>query len=377
VQSVENISEIVEHFNCKTDTASLKNFGSGHINDTYFLKNTDKDGSDYLLQRINHHIFTNVEKLTENMCLVIDHLKGKVTASGSGDPDKEVMTLVQAQDGTYFYQDTRGDYWRMCFFLGDTKSYDLVETGKQAFEGGKAFGRFQNMLSDLHAEVLYEVIPNFHNIEKRLHALEQAVNANLQGRVESVKPELDFINTYAEEMLYFQQPEQQAGLPKRVTHNDTKFNNVLLNSDDEAQCVIDLDTVMCGYVAYDFGDAIRTIINTSVEDEADLDKIRLNLPLFEAYTRGYLLEAGNFLTDAEVKSLIMGVLLLPYMQAVRFLTDHISGDTYFKIKFPGHNLQRTKAQLRLFELLYAHKDQLDAIISAQMENYRSGKKLAL
>ena len=371
MQSVKNISEIAAHFNCNVDTGSLKKFGSGHINDTYFLKNRDEAGFDYLLQRINHHIFTDVGKLTENMCRVINHLKEKVAMKASGCPDKEVMTLIQGRDGKYFYQDSKGDYWRMCFFLNDTKTYDVVETEKQAFEGGKAFGRFQNMLSDMRAETLYEVIPAFHNIESRLKALEQAVQVDPLKRSLTVKAELDFIDAYSEEMSYFQQPEQQAALPKRVTHNDTKFNNVLLNKDDEAQCVIDLDTVMCGYVAYDFGDAIRTIINTRAEDEEDVSKIQLNVPLFKAYTRGYMQEAGDFLIDAEIKSLIMGVLLLPYMQAVRFLTDHINGDTYFKIKFRDHNLQRARAQLKLFEMLYTRKADLIEVIFGHVEAYRS------
>lgn len=370
MQSVKNIAEIADFFNCRVDIASLKKFGSGHINNTYFLKNTDADGPDYLLQQINHRVFTDVEKLTANMCRVIDHLKSKVAARESGCAEKEVMTLIEGRDGKYFYQDNRGSYWRMCIFMRDTKTYDLVETTKQAFEGGKAFGRFQNMLSDMRAETLYEVIPNFHNIESRLSALLQAVEDDPLKRVSAVRAQLDYIDGHAEEMRYFQRPQQQSALPKRVTHNDTKFNNVLLNEHDEAQCVIDLDTVMCGYVAYDFGDAIRTIVNTRAEDEEDPEKIGLNIPLFKAYTKGYLQEAGGFLIDAEVRSLIMGVLLLPYMQAVRFLTDHISGDTYFKIKFEGHNLQRTKAQLRLFELLYEQKKELDRIVAAEMSNYR-------
>lgn len=311
------------------------------------------------------------------MCLVIDHLKVKVNATDPAKADKEVMTLIPGRDGKYFYQDKNGDYWRLCHFLSDTKSYDVVETEKQAFEGGKAFGKFQCMLADLNPTLLYEVIPNFHNISTRLAALQSAVEEDIKGRVNAVKTQLDLISQYAEAMQYFQQPEQQALLPKRVTHNDTKFNNVLLDSNDEAQCVIDLDTVMPGYVAYDFGDAIRTIINTTVEDEADMDKIQLNFALFNAYTQGYLKEAARFLTEVEVNSLIMGVLLLPYMQAVRFLTDYINGDTYFKIKFDGHNLQRAKAQLRLFELLQADKDHLHNTIIKQTESIKKGAKLAI
>jgi hypothetical protein len=371
VNSVQNIAEVVSNFNCNVDTDSLKAFGSGHINDTYFLKNADATGSDYLLQRVNHHIFKNVDELTNNMCLVIDHLKNKIKAAGNTNADKEVMTLIAGKNNKYYYRDNNGDYWRMFYFLKDTRSYDVVENTKQAYEGGKAFGKFQDMLSDLPAGMLHDVIPDFHNIEKRLAALHHAVTEDAVGRVKDVTAELAYIAQHAQSMLYFQQSQQQAVLPKRVTHNDTKFNNVLLDLNDEAQCVIDLDTVMDGYVAYDFGDAIRTIINTTTEDEADLDKIQLNMPLFDAYTKGYLKEAGKFLTSAETDSLLMGVLLLPYMQAVRFLTDHINGDQYFKIKFENHNLQRARAQLQLFKMLHANADALQNTILNEMGVYRS------
>lgn len=373
MRTVENISEVVSNFNCEVDINSLKTYGSGHINDTYFIKNVISSGCDYLLQRINHHIFKDVPQLSSNMCMVIDHLKDKLLLSGSGNPEKEVMTLVPAKTGLYFYQDSNGDYWRLSYFLKNTKSYDVVETEKQAYEGGKAFGKFQAMLADLPTGMLYEVIPDFHHIGRRLEQLDDAIAKNAGNRLESVAAELDTIQAYADSMSYFQQPEQIIGLPKRVIHNDTKFNNVLLNMKDEAQCVIDLDTVMDGYIAYDFGDAVRTIINMTVEDEEDLSKIKLNIPLFNAYTKGYLKEAGQFITNTELNSLFKGVLLLPYMQAVRFLTDYLNGDQYFKIKFEVHNLQRARAQLQLLKMLDASAEMLQNTILSEMENYRRVK----
>ncbi|TSD67294.1 aminoglycoside phosphotransferase family protein [Inquilinus sp. KBS0705] len=370
MQGSENIAEVVSHFKCSADAGSQKPYGSGHINDTFRLKNIVAGGPDYLLQRINHHIFTNVEKLMDNMRMVTEHIKHKIMAQGYGDPQKEVMTLIPTDSNQFFYRDSAGDYWRMFFFLSDTKSYNVVETPKQAYEGGRAFGKFQSMLSDIPAGKIYEVIPNFHNVQFRLKQLSEAVHNNPKGRVASVKDELDIIQYYASEMQYFQQPQNAAILPKRVIHNDTKFNNVLLNSKDEAQCVIDLETVMDGYVAYDFGDAIRSIINSTTEDEADLEKIQLNMPLFNAYVQGYLKEAATFLTDAEVESLVKGVLLLPYTQTVRFLTDYINGDTYYKIKFEGHNLQRTKAQLQLFKKLTAASAQMHQTILSEMAKYK-------
>ncbi|RYU90283.1 aminoglycoside phosphotransferase family protein [Mucilaginibacter terrigena] len=371
MQSSKNIAEVVSHFKCAADVGSQKAYGSGHINDTFFLRNASASGPNYLLQRINHSIFTNVEKLTDNMRKVTEHLKNKISAFGHGDPLKEVMTLIPTTNGRFFYKDSTGDYWRMFYFLSDTKSYDVVQTEKQAYEGGKAFGKFQAMLSDIPAGEMFEVIPDFHNIQKRLQHLDEAVANDASGRVASVAAELAIVKKYAASMQYFQQPEQVATLPKRVIHNDTKFNNVLLNSNDEAQCVIDLETVMDGYVAYDFGDAIRTIVNTTTEDEADLSKIQLNLPLFNAYVRGYLQEASKFLTDAEVKSLMKGALLLPYMQAVRFLTDHINGDKYFKIKFEGHNLQRARAQFQLVKMLDANADAMQQTILNEIDKYNT------
>jgi len=373
VQIANYIPEVITAFKCDADASSTQPYGSGHINDSFLVKNLDRNEPDYLLQRINTSIFTNVEALTENMLRVTEHLKSKVI-EGSGDPLKEVMTLIPAKDNKHYYRDSGGNYWRMLYFLKDTRSYDMVLTEKQAYEGGKAFGKFQSMLADFPSAELYEVIPDFHNIEFRLSQLKEAIAKNLADRLGTVTEELDLVKAHANAMMYFQQPEQVYGLPKRVTHNDTKFNNVLLDSNDEAQCVIDLETVMEGYVAYDFGDAIRTIINRAAEDEADLLKIQPNLPLFSAYTKGYLENAANFLTDKEIESLVKGVLLFPYMQGVRFLTDHLNGDTYYKIKFENHNLQRAKAQFQLFRKLNEISIELEQIIQKQINSLKTSQE---
>ena len=367
------IPEVITKFQCAAEGSNTEPYGSGHINDSFLVKNQHAAGPHYLLQRINTSIFPNVEALTENMLRVTAHLKAKL-ANGSGDPLKEVMTLIPTHDGKYYHQDPAGNYWRMLYFLNNTRSYDMVSTEKQAYEGGKAFGKFQSMLSDFPSEDLYEVIPNFHNIKFRLAQLQEAIEKNLADRLDTVAAELKLVKAHADAMLYFQQPETASTLPKRVTHNDTKFNNVLLDSNDEAQCVIDLETVMEGYVAFDFGDAIRTIINTASEDEADLDKINLNLSLFQAYTRGYLENAAGFLTDLEIQSLIKGVLLFPYMQGVRFLTDHLNGDTYYKIKFPNHNLQRARAQFQLFRVLHEQAPALQQIIQTEIANLKTSQE---
>jgi hypothetical protein len=248
-------------------------------------------------------------------------------------------------------------------FLTDTCSYDKITTAKQAFEGGRAFGKFQNMVSDIDPDLLVETIPDFHNILNRLEKLDKAVLEDRFNRATSVREELTFIKNRAAEMSSITRLGNEGKLPLRITHNDTKFNNVLLDSNDEAQCVIDLDTVMPGYVAFDFGDAVRTAVNTAAEDEADLDKIGINLELFEAYVQGYLQEAMGMLTNEEIDSLITGALLLPYMQGVRFITDYIEGDHYFKIDSPTHNLQRARAQFKLVTRLEEHMDNLKLIIN--------------
>lgn len=370
MKTIENLFEITSKFKCHVDVSTLQSYGTGHINDTYRLKNLVSEEYDYLLQKINHEVFKNVPKLMENMCRVIAHLKKHLLNSGSGNPEKEVMTLVATKEGPYFYQDSNGDYWRMCHFLKNTKTYDVVETEQQAYEGGKAFGKFQAMLCDLSPDLMYEVIPDFHHMGKRLEQLAEARAQDAVGRVALVTEELETIDASAGSMSFFQQDEQLLTLPRRVIHYDTKFNNVLLNLEDRAQCVIDLDTVMAGYVAYDFGDAIRTIINRTTEDDKELSNIKLNIPLFKAYTKGYMEEARQFINEWELRSLIKGVLLLPYMQAVRFLTDYINGDRYYKTASADHNLQRTKAQLQLFKELLEHSESIENSIFTEARKHQ-------
>lgn len=353
-----NIAGIVSRFAVKGEIAEIKPFGSGHINSTYYIRTAGTGSPDYLLQKINHFVFKNVPGLLQNILYVTGHLKKKLGMIPGADPDREVLTLIPVRNEGFYTGNEDEGYWRMYYFIKDTKSYDIVETEKQAFETGRAFGKFQKLLADLDSSKICETIPDFHNIESRLRQMEEAVAANAAGRVNEVMPIVDFIRERAWEMNTVLRAGREGKLPLRIIHYDTKLNNVLLDKNDHVQCVIDLDTVMPGYVAYDFGDAIRTIINTAAEDEKDLSKINLNLPLFEAYTKGYFEEAAEFLTLAEVESLLHGALLLPYMQTVRFLTDYIQGDIYYKIHFPGHNLQRTLAQLELVKRLEGKRDLL-------------------
>jgi len=365
------IYKLIATFKIDADIASVAPFGSGHINDTYRIRNSDPNGVDYLLQRVNHHVFKDVPVLMQNLLYVTEHLKLKLAEIPGTDLEKEVMTIVETHDGKPYFQDSDGNYWRVFHFLKDTRSYDQVTTGQQAYEGGKAFGRFQALLADMEPGLIKDTIPDFHNVESRLGKFEQAVKADKVGRLHNVLPEVEFIRQRIDEMSEILRLGRAGKLPLRIVHNDTKFNNVLLNTDDQAQCVIDLDTVMPGYVAYDFGDSIRTIANTASEDEQNIELIDINISLFESYTKGYLKEAINFLTEYELNSLLKGTLLLPYAQTVRFLTDYLEGDHYYKIHSPDHNLQRTRAQLALVKKLEENRDKLDQIIIDTWNQYKS------
>ena len=321
-KKTENSIRSAKNFKLEGEIIDSVPFGSGHINDTFKITTNSLQNNLYLLQRINHHIFQDVEGLMNNIESVCKHLKEKLAHLGEKEVLKRTMTIVPTYDNKNYYQDENGDYWRVFHLIPETRSYDILETQEQAYSGGMAFGQFQDLL--------------------------------------------DYIFEREEKMRTVLELGRSNKLPLRITHNDTKFNNVLLDKDDNVQCVIDLDTVMPGYVAYDFGDAIRTIINSAAEDEADVSKIVLNIPLFQSFTAGYLSEAKEFLTDAEVDSLIPAVHLLPYMQAVRFLTDYINGDTYYKIAYPEHNLVRTKAQLKLVHELEVNNDKLTGILAENL-----------
>lgn len=346
-----NFEEVLSQFDLKGSIAAVTPYGSGHIHDTYYVKNTDAAYPDYLLQRINHHVFRNVPQLMENIQQVTTHLRNRLQAMPAHDPDREVLTLIPTLQHTTYFQDTDGNFWRLYLLLQGTRSYDLVETSQQAYEGGKAFGKFQALLADMDASLLHESIPDFHNVEYRLRQFAAALEKDPVSRVKEVQPEIAFVQQRAHAMAMIVRLGREGKLPLRITHNDTKFNNVLLDSQDKAQCVIDLDTVMPGFVAYDYGDAIRTTAVTTPEDEKDLSKIDIDLDLFRSFTQGFLEETHGSLTGQEIESLSLGITLLPFIMGLRFLTDHIDGDHYYKIHFPEHNLQRARAQFRLVEVL--------------------------
>jgi thiamine kinase-like enzyme len=357
-----NLKDIFELFVADGTFLNGEPYGSGHIHDTFRIETAEKDKDDYILQRLNNRVFKNIPELQQNIERVTVHLKNKLRTKPGSDIKRECLSLIPSRDGKSWIVDNEGNYWRMYIFISNHHSYNLVDSEDKAYEGGKAIGRFQAMLSDMPGGPLFETIPWFHNIGKRLQTFNLKISENPAGRVKSVTGEIDQIHKRAEEMKIILKLGNEGKIPLRITHNDTKFNNILLDENDKALCVIDLDTVMPGYVHYDFGDSIRTAANTASEDERDLSRIRMDINLFRAYSEGYLSETAETLNDVEKEFLAFSPGLITYTIALRFLTDFIDGDHYFKIHHELHNLQRARAQLQLMKSMEEQYEEMKRII---------------
>lgn len=356
-----NFWESVKAFDLRGGAASIKPYGDGHINDT-FLVTVELPRPRYILQRINKNVFREPEKVMENIAGVTAYLREQVLLRG-GDADREVLNVVKTKRGESFHIDPNGDYWRVYLFVEDTNTFQLPDTPELFYESARAFGTFGAMLQNYPARLLNETIPGFHDTPGRYRQLAQAVKADPLGRVSEVKPELDFVMAREREAGTLCQMLAAGGLPLRVAHNDAKLNNVLLDAKTgRGACVIDLDTVMPGLFAHDFGDSIRFGANTAAEDERDLEKCSLSLPMFEAYTQGYLECAHSVLTDTETEALPLGAKLMTLECGVRFLADHINGDAYFKIHREKQNLDRARTQFKLVQDMEQKWKQMNAIV---------------
>ncbi len=341
---MKDLFQIATHFQITGEASDIHPLGDGLINDTY-LVSTVGDTPDYVLQRINHTVFKNVEGMQSNIEAVTSHIRKKLETEGCQDIDRKTLEFIKVCGSSKtFYHDGK-DYWRMSRYISDSHTLQEV-TPISAFLAGKAFGHFECMLSDIQIK-LEESIPDFHNMEFRLQQLRDAIRDNAAGRVEEVIPLIEEIEKRSEKMCEPERMYREGKLPKRICHCDTKVNNMLFDSNGKVLCVIDLDTVMPSFIFSDYGDFLRTGASTAAEDEPDLSKIDFNFDIFKAFTEGYLSEATSFLTEEELMWLPNAIALFPYMQATRFLTDYINGDTYYKISYPDHNLVRTKAQLQL------------------------------
>ena len=358
---MEHLHQIVSQFRLEGTPEKIEPLGSGLINDTYMVTMAEPDAPKYVLQRINHAVFTDVPLLQHNIEAVTHHLRQKLEAEGVADVERRVLQFMPTVDGKTYYYDGKS-YWRVSLYIADSQTFSEV-TPALSYDAGRAFGDFERQLTDLK-EPLGETIPDFHNMELRLRQLCQAVEDDAAGRVASVKAELDVIEAHADEMCEAERLYREGLLPKRICHCDTKVNNMLFDSQGHVLCVIDLDTVMPAYVFSDYGDFLRTAANTVAEDSPELEKVDFRWDIFQSFTKGYLESARSFLTPVETEHLPYAVALFPMMQAVRFLTDYLNGDTYYKISYPTHNLVRTRNQLRYFECVQARREDMTRFVQS-------------
>ena len=352
-----DLSKIAGLFRMHGLFVSAVPYGTGHINDTYKVT-FDQSGTqvNYIFQRINHNVFKKPGDVMKNMARVCVHLGKK--AKAAGDP-RGAIDLISAQTGEPFAVDAEGNFWRAYCFIENARTFDVIESVRQAHLTAQAFGAFQCGLVDLPGGRLIDTIPDFHNTPKRIEALERAASCDKAGRLKEVGREFDFIMARKGECGTLLELNATGDIPERITHNDTKLNNVLLDSaTGKAVCVIDLDTVMPGLVHYDFGDMVRTSTSPALEDEKDLDKVFMQFDMFEALLRGYLDSAGSFLTPAEKHYLPFSGKLITLEIGTRFLTDYLEGDVYFKIHRPEHNLDRCRTQLKLVESIESQYDRM-------------------
>lgn len=350
-----DINEISSHFAVEK---VIGHYGNGHINDTYLCDNAPR----YILQRINSNVFKSPEEVMENIEGVTLHLKKKIKDAG-GDPDRETLTVIRTLENKNCYKDSNGNYFRMYRFIEKSVSYDIAEDPILLYYAGKAFGRFQNMLDDFPAEKLHETIVDFHNTPVRVNQLMTAIETNKSGRLDEVMPEVEFAKKYIKYVKLITDAMDAGDVPLRVTHNDTKLNNVLFDEKtNEGVCVIDLDTVMPGSMLYDFGDAMRFGAASGAEDEKDLDKIWFDLEKFEQFTKGFVGEMKETITKKEIELLPISVLLMTYECGTRFLADHINGDEYFKIHREGHNLDRALTQFKLVYDIETKLEEMEKIV---------------
>ncbi|MEA2012281.1 MAG: aminoglycoside phosphotransferase family protein [Verrucomicrobiota bacterium] len=358
-----NIKKVGKNFRIYGDFIEGVPYGSGHINDTFAVSyNQAGDKMRYIFQRINHNIFKNPEALMENIDRVTRHQQKKLEEHSS-NVSRQTLSLVPSSDGKPFSIDTDGNYWRVYLFIENAETYDIIENEEQAFQAAKAFGKFQEELVDIPGDRLNETIPDFHNTSKRYEALEEAIEADEFNRVKSAVKEIKFALERKADAAILLDLSKEGKIPERITHNDTKLNNVMIDDKTgEGICVIDLDTVMPGLVLYDFGDLVRTSTSPAAEDERDLSKVKMQINMFEALLKGYMSTAGGFLNQTEKEYLPFGGKLITLEIGVRFLTDYLSGDAYFKTHRDGQNLDRCRTQFKLVSSIEEQMNEMNNLV---------------
>lgn len=356
--------EVIAQFAIEGRLIKEEPYGNGHINDTFLLIYETEDGRQkrYILQRMNHDIFKNPDQLMENVVNVTEYLRSVILSQG-GDPDRETLNVIKTSEGASYYKDQGENYWRVFLFVERTLCLEKVESPKDFYDSAVAFGSFQRMLADYPAGSLHETIPNFHNTPSRFRDFQRSLQEDKLGRAALAGNEIAFALAREKDTAVLTDLLKEGALPLRVTHNDTKLNNILFDeATRKALCIIDLDTVMPGLSLYDFGDSIRFGASTGAEDEQDLSKVSLDLTLFEVFTKGFLEGCGGSLTDKEIEMLPMGAKLMTYECGIRFLADFLEGDVYFKIHHANHNLDRARTQFKLVADMEAKWDRMTAVV---------------
>lgn len=345
----EQLKYVFNKFDHNAEYDNYKELASGHINDTYLIKTTKKPY--FVLQRINHGVFKDVMGLIKNKVAISRHIQKKLKNKSRKKQKRGVLAFAKTTNGAVYYRDKEGNYWNLMYFIDKSVTHEIVNSEEIAYEGGKLMGKFLAQTIDFDANKLIEVIPKFHNMSFRYSQFEDALKVASSERLNASKDYIRKVEELKEEMHILQSLKESGAIKTRVTHNDTKISNVLFNKKNKGICVIDTDTVMPGIIHYDFGDAIRTICNTAVEDETNLDLVKFNLVYFKAYKRGFLKHMKSSITPLELEYLPLGAKTMIFIMALRFLTDYLNNDVYYKTKYPQHNLDRAKNQFKLLESL--------------------------
>lgn len=353
---IDQIKSVFNEFEHKAEFKSYKELASGHINDTYLIKALNKPH--FVLQRINHGVFKDVPGLIKNKVLVSQHIRHKLKAASKKKQKRAVLTFLKTKSGTDYYKDNQGNYWNLMYYIDKSITHDIVTNKKIAYQGGKLLGKFLTLTSDFDASQLVEVIPKFHDMSFRFNQFESALQMVSIERLENAKFYIDQAKLLKEEMCILQKLKESGQIKTRVTHNDTKISNVLFDKRNKGLCMIDTDTVMPGIIHYDFGDAIRTICNTAQEDEKDLNLVAFNVKYYKAYRKGFLKQMKSTITPLELKYLPLAAKTMIFIMALRFLTDYLNNDVYYKVKYSEHNLDRSKNQFKLLDSLNKHINNL-------------------
>ncbi len=369
---MDQLREITAHFQLEGTPQTIEPLGEGFINDTLIITTAEPEAPNYILQRKNKHIFTDIPAMMENIRRVTEHLKKKIVAHG-GDPLREAMTLIPTHDEAYYFRDATDEYWTVTRFIDDTIAYQQADTPELARQGGRGIGLFQAMLADF-TEPLTDILPGFHNMRFRLDQWDDTLRRDPVGRKRALAREIDWIESRRDQMLELWKAYERGEIPVRVTHNDTKINNILFDRNGEVLCVIDLDTVLNSMCLNDFGDAIRSYANTGREDDPDLARVGMSPEIFRSYTEGYLSQTASFLTEAERENLAFSALYITYEQVLRFLMDYLDGDHYYRTTSPDHNLVRTRAQYKLLQSMEAQYDIMRRTVDHEYKQAKSRTK---